>query len=99
LATIYYTLGSLYQSLKNHSTTAINYEKSIEILEKCLSPNYQLLSVACYNAARAHEELHDYQKAIKYAECSVQMAQQAFGSNHSEVTENQAYVDHLRRKL
>jgi tetratricopeptide (TPR) repeat protein len=89
----------LYQSLKNHSATAINYEKSIQIQEKLPTPNYQLLAVAYYNMARAYEELQDYQQAVKYAECSVQMARQAFGSDHSEVTENQAYVDQLRRKL
>jgi hypothetical protein len=49
--------------------------------------------------ARAYEYLQDYHKAIKHAKLSVQLSRQVFGSDHSEVTENQAYVDHLRRKL
>ena len=50
-----------------------------------------------YNMAIEYENFENYAAALKHAERSVATASFAFGTDHSEVEENQTLVDRLRK--
>lgn len=68
----------------------------LKIPDESSSPYYLSLAIFYYNAANAYEQMGDYHSALQRAEQSAEIARQAYSDNHSEVAENQAYLDHLR---
>jgi hypothetical protein len=62
-------------------------------------PNHPSLNITHYNIAEAFENLHRYEEAIQHAQLALDIARQAFGSDHHEVIENEELVHHLQHQL
>lgn len=56
------------------------------------------MSITYYNTARLYEDFGNNATALKHAESSVNNARLGYGPDHSEVKDNQAFVDRLRNK-
>jgi tetratricopeptide (TPR) repeat protein len=99
LATAYSNISGIYQSRKDYSKALSFLEKTLEIKQKSLPPHHPSLIVTHRNMATAFEGLRQYEEAVQHAQHAVDIARRAFETDHSEVKENQDYLDELRRKL
>jgi tetratricopeptide (TPR) repeat protein len=99
LATAYSNISGIYQSRKDYSKALSFLEKTLEIKQKSLPPNHPSLIVTHRNMATAFDGLHRYEEAVQHAQHAVEIARRAFDTDHSEVKENQEYLDELRQKL
>ncbi|CAF3836107.1 unnamed protein product [Rotaria sp. Silwood1] len=99
LATAYSNISGIYQSRKNYSKALSFLEKTLEIKQKSLPPNHPSLIATHRNMATALDGLHRYEEAVQHAQYAVDIARRTFGTDHSDVKDNQEYLDELRQKL
>jgi tetratricopeptide (TPR) repeat protein len=99
LATTHNNIATVYDSLEDSATALFYYEKALKIQEKSSLSNDPELATVHFNIAKTLEDLHRYREAIIHAAQAVDIVYRAFGPDHSEVKENQKYLDELRQKL
>ncbi|CAF1378304.1 unnamed protein product [Rotaria sordida] len=99
LADICDKIAMTYYSMENYSNALSHYQNALNIRQKSSQSIHPDTAVNFYNIAKTFEHLNQYHEAVEYAQKAVDMARLLFGCDHSEVKENQEYLDKLRQKL
>ncbi|CAF4216389.1 unnamed protein product [Rotaria sp. Silwood2] len=85
--------------MKNYSNALSYYQTSLNIQQISSQVIDPEVVANCNNIAKTFERLNPCQEAVEYAQQAVNMTRLLFRCDHSEVKENQEYLDKLRQKL
>jgi tetratricopeptide (TPR) repeat protein len=84
-ADIFHQLGSI-KDLQGNYTEAITFcEKSLEIRQKTLPPNYPDLATCYNNFGGVYDNMGEYSKALSYYEQSLEIKQKTLPPNHPDL--------------
>ena len=99
LATNSANLAMVYYSIGDYLTALSYYEKTLEVQQKSLQIDHTSIALTHYNVKKSFEHLSRIKDAVEHAEQAVDATHCAFGPNHSEVRDNQDYLDHLPMEI
>jgi tetratricopeptide (TPR) repeat protein len=81
-APIYYQLGWVKYNQREYQEAITFYEKSVEIYQRTVPPNYLSLGNSYNNIGLAYYSMGDYPKALSSHEKSLAIRQQSLPSHH-----------------
>jgi tetratricopeptide (TPR) repeat protein len=78
-------IGLANNNLGKYKEAITLYEKSLEISEKTLPPNYPNLAMSYNNISLVYYNMGDYSKALSYYEKALEIEQQSLPPNHPDL--------------
>jgi len=81
-ANLYHMLGIVKYNNGEYAEAITFYEKSIEIMEKILSPTHSDLAASYRNMGTVYDKMGEYSKALSYHGKALQTYQTTTSSNH-----------------
>jgi tetratricopeptide (TPR) repeat protein len=75
------------------------YEKSLQIFEKIIPPNYSDLVLSYTNIGALQINMKEYSKALSYFEQILDILQHSLPPNHRDIQDVQTIIKTIKNKL